>query len=79
MSTQLLFFGATANIAGHRTVEVPELVGLSAEHALDTIVKKFPPLSSHKLHFSINHEFASAHDVIRDGDELAVFTPVSGG
>ena len=79
MPTKLLFFGATADIVGHRNLEMSELVGLSAARALNTIVDKFPLLSSHKLHIAVNQEFASAQEVIRDGDELAVFTAVSGG
>ncbi len=79
MPTKVLFFGATADAVGHRMLDAPELNGICAERSLKIIVERFPRLSSHKLHFSINQAFAAPNAIIQDGDELAVFTAVSGG
>lgn len=79
MMLKLFFFGATADATGHRVLEVPELIGLSADRSLEVILERFPRLSSHKLHFAINQEFAVPTSIIRDGDEIAIFTAVSGG
>lgn len=79
MAIQVLFFGATADAVGDRMIEMPELAGSSAEYAIKVITEKYPRLTSHKILLSINQEFASAQAVVTDGDELAIFTPVSGG
>ena len=83
MKVNLLFFGATADSVGKRDValEIPD--GADSKTVLDLIFEEFPALSAnHKresLHFSINQEYSKGNEIIRDGDELAVFTAVSGG
>ena len=50
-----------------------------AAAVFEKVLEKFPGLSSHRLLFSVNQEYVSSDTKIRDGDELAVFTAVSGG
>jgi molybdopterin converting factor small subunit len=83
MKVNVLFFGATADSVGKREfgIELPE--GTLASKALDRIFAELPALgANHKrdeLHFSVNQEYATADKLINEGDELAVFTAVSGG
>ncbi len=83
MKVRILFFGATADSVGEREIlaELPD--GADSKTALDHIFEAVPKLSaSHKresLHFSINQEYAKGDEIIHDGDELALFTAVSGG
>jgi molybdopterin converting factor small subunit len=79
MKLKILFFGATADAAGERavTIEVPDECDASA--AFRSIVERFPVLSRRKLLFSVNQEYANGSEKLSDGDELAVFTAVSGG
>ena len=79
MAVQVLFFGATAAIVGTRSIEIDIGSETTAAVVLKDILKRFPAMSSHKLNISINQQYASGNEIIRDGDELAIFTSVSGG
>lgn len=79
MANKLLLFGATADIVGQRVIEFDGLSGTAAGDVLAKITSKYPALANHKLHISINQEFAAAGQTIVDGDEIAIFTAVSGG
>lgn len=79
MNIQVLFFGATADIAGTRQKEIAVSPGTTSKTIFDQILAEHPRLAAHKLHFSLDHEFAIGDEILKDGDELAVFTAVSGG
>src|SRR6185312_15959842 len=53
----------------------------TAEGAFAQLMKKFPDLArfGRSLLFAVNQEYARADREVHDGDELAVFPPVSGG
>ena len=78
-SVKVLFFGATADAAGTRE-EAIELRGSRfVSDALETLVSRHPRLSGHKLLIAVNEEYVAPETALSDGDELAVFTAVSGG
>ena len=79
MNVKVLFFGATADAAGEREVEISFDNPVNAETAFSDILEKFPRLSARKLLFARNQEYITGDEMIEDGDELAVFTAVSGG
>jgi len=79
MRVRTLFFGATADEVGKRELELCLDESTTASQALSKIVEQFPRLSTHKLRISINLSYALGEEVLRDGDELAIFTAVSGG
>lgn len=79
MTVHILFFGATADAVGKRELLVSPASGDTAADVFKTVIATYPQLQRHKLLFSINQEFASGSENVRDGDELAVFTAVSGG
>ena len=79
MSARVLFFGATADLVGARTLDILVANNLKPAQILEEMVNRFPALAAQKLHLSINQEYATGDEDIHDGDELAVFTPVSGG
>ena len=79
MQVRVLFFGATADEAGMRSVELPIEDSTSAGSAFDEILRTFPKLNSHKLLFAVNQEYVAKDHILLDGDELAIFTAVSGG
>lgn len=79
MKVQVLFFGATADAVGKREIEIELTEKARAEEAFRRIVADYPQLERHRLLFAVNQEYASGGELINDGDELAVFTHVSGG
>lgn len=79
MKVKVLFFGATADAVGERELEIDFAEEANAEEAFAEITKKFPALNQHSLLFAVNQEYADGKEKINGGDELAVFTAVSGG
>ena len=79
MTVRILFFGATADIAGTRNIEIDIAPETTADSVLKDISERFPAMSSHTLKISINQQYATRDEIIRDCDELAIFTAVSGG
>jgi molybdopterin converting factor small subunit len=81
MKVNVLFFGATAEAAGQKKIEFETADGRIAGEVFQEILDAFPALKEQgrTLLFSVNQEYASGSETVREGDELAVFTPVSGG
>jgi len=79
MKVSVLFFGATADAVGEREVEIDLENETKAENAFQQILARFPQLQKHSLLFAVNQEYSNGGEIIRNGDELAVFTHVSGG
>jgi molybdopterin converting factor small subunit len=77
MSVKVLFFGATADATG--TKEQMMDPGESVEACIEGLIRSYPSLSRHKLLVAVNEEYAEPQSVLKDGDEVAVFTAVSGG
>lgn len=79
MKVRVLFFGATAEAAGARSMEVDALPNSTSRAVFDRLLAEIPGLSAHKLLFSVNQEYSDGGDRLQAGDELAIFTAVSGG
>jgi molybdopterin converting factor small subunit len=76
---KILFFGATRDATGESEIEFPFDQNAEIRDVLAELTVRFPALSRHKLLFAINQEHATGNETIRDRDELAIFTAVSGG
>ncbi len=76
---KILFFGATAEIVSTREITLEILGRTTSKSIFEQLVTKYPDLAKHRLHFSVNRQYASGNEIIRDGDEIAIFTAVSGG
>jgi len=79
MMIKVLFFGATADAVGGRSIQFDIQNGMTAEQAFAEVVSAYPRLRSHKLLFALNEEYVDGTRPVNPGDELAVFTAVSGG
>jgi molybdopterin converting factor subunit 1 len=81
MRVTVLYFAAARERAGtsSETLEVRD--GATAKEALDAACERHPALQAvaGKLRLAIDQEFAAADRVLRDGSELALIPPVSGG
>lgn len=51
----------------------------NVDDAVATLLDRHPRLSGHKLLIAVNEEYVAPDTALNDGDELAVFTAVSGG
>ena len=79
MKIQVLFFGATADAAGTREIEIDLDKEAKAGDAFARIVEKYPQLANHSLLYAVNQEYAKGSETLNENDELAIFTAVSGG
>ena len=79
MTIHVLFFGATANIIGERRIDVSLSEGSTSIEVSGQVKNEYPKLNGHKLLYSLNQQYATGDEILRDGDELAIFTAVSGG
>ena len=80
---RVLFFGAARDaVAGRGEVDLDIHAPASAASAFEEIVASYPELRrfGRSLLFAVNQEYARDWErEVREGDELAIFPPVSGG
>jgi molybdopterin converting factor subunit 1 len=79
MKVRVLFFGATADLAGTRAVEAEVASDASPAEVLADLAIGNPALKTDRLLFAVNESYVDKDARLKDGDELAIFTPVSGG
>lgn len=79
MKVKVLFFGATADAAGRHCQEMEVSINARSREAFDLAILEHPALTAHKLLFSVNQEYANGSESLKENDELAIFTAVSGG
>ena len=79
INVSVLFFGTTADEVGEREIDLGLKENSKAADAFAQIIAGFPQLKKHALLFAVNQEYSDGSETIKNGDELAVFTAVSGG
>src|SRR5918993_4512687 len=81
IKVRVLFFGAARDAVGQEQIEVELESPINAEGARATLLSEYPSLQrfGNSLLFAVNQQYAENDRDIREGDELAVFPPVSGG
>ena len=78
---KVLLFGAAADRAGTRQIEVSVNKGTTLEELWSVLADRHPDLVPMRetLAFAVNDEYARMEDAVSPGDEVAVLPPVSGG
>jgi molybdopterin synthase catalytic subunit len=81
MRIHVKFFAILRDKTGtaEAAVEVPD--GTSAGGAVEAVTQRYPAAREvlARVAVAVNREYASRETVLRDGDELALIPPVSGG
>lgn len=81
MTVIVRFFATIKDRAGTDTATINISDRANVADLMNELTKKFPGLAPAmgSALIAVNHEYAFPDDVISDGDEIAVFPPVSGG
>jgi molybdopterin synthase catalytic subunit len=84
IAVRVLFFGAARDAVGRSEVDLVLKDASTAASAFAEVLDKYPDLRrfGRSLLFAVNQEYVQgdmADRAVREGDELAVFPPVSGG
>lgn len=81
ISVKVLFFGAARDAVGMDEADLVLQGTPTAATAFAALLKKFPGLArfGRSLLLAVNQEYAHDERLVNNGDELALFPPVSGG
>lgn len=81
IKVRVLFFGAARDAVGHEQIEIELESPINAGGARAQLLSRHPSLQrfGKSLLFAVNQQYAESDREISEGDELAVFPPVSGG
>ncbi len=81
MRIKVLFFGAARDAVGQSERELVLAGVTTSSQVVAKLIEQFPALGrfGNSLLFAVNQEYAREDREVKDGDELAVFPPVSGG
>ena len=81
MRVRVRLFATYREIVGTPELAWPTDPGTTLAEFLDTFLRQHPRLASHRdtMMLAVNQVFAAPSTVLRDGDEVALLPPVSGG
>ncbi len=81
MSIRVLFFASLADITGVRETSLNPKDFSDVNSVFNRFAREFPSLECCRASalFALNSEFARPDSPVKDGDEVAIFPPVSGG
>ncbi|MEP6948862.1 MAG: molybdopterin converting factor subunit 1 [Ginsengibacter sp.] len=77
---KVLAFGIVKDIFGNSMVHVDLTDGATIDKLKMLLEEKYPRLNQLGSYMvAVNNEYASAGDLVNEGDEIAIIPPVSGG
>lgn len=81
MRVRVRLFATYREIVGARELAWTPDEGETVAGLLDSLFVKYPRLAEHRetMMLAVNQAFAEPARVLRDGDEVALLPPVSGG
>ncbi len=80
MQISILLFGIARDIVGKSELKLEVDEGCDVAQLKATIIEQFPRFELLKhLAVAVNNEYAKSDCLLRQGDEIALIPPVSGG
>jgi len=81
VQVRLLFFASLKDIVGSRQLDLDVPSGATVNDLLERLEKRYPKLGPYRsiVLTSLNEDYVDKEAVVSDGDEVAIFPPVSGG
>ena len=79
INIKLLFFGFCRDLAGIGQIEMVVDNSSSVFDVLSKLRKLYPGFVRLNLQHAVNEEYVDDSMTLKDGDQLAIFTAVSGG
>ena len=78
---KVLFFASLKDIVGSRQVAFDVPSGATVNDLLERLEARYPGLRPYRsiVLTSLNEDYVDRSTVVSDGDEVAIFPPVSGG
>ncbi|MDT7829961.1 MoaD/ThiS family protein [Pricia sp. S334] len=79
---ELLMFGVAKDIVGQSSFRFDEgdIIPKSVSELKDKLKATFPEFKKlSSLAVAVNNEYAEENEVLKEGDEIAIIPPVSGG
>lgn len=74
-------FASLREAVGQKELARQVQEGSTISDLLGALMREYPRLAqaARRTHTAVNHQYVSVETVLRDGDEVALFPPVSGG
>jgi molybdopterin synthase catalytic subunit len=81
LSVRVLFFGAARDAVGQDELDITCHVRCTTGELFQKLLSEYPALTrfGKSLLLAVNQQYADQQRELREGDELAIFPPVSGG
>lgn len=81
LSVRVLFFGAARDAVGHDQLDITCHAGCTTGEAFQKVLSEHAALNrfGKSLLLAVNQQYADPKRELHEGDELAIFPPVSGG
>ena len=78
---KVLFFASIKDIVGSRELAMDVPAGSTVSNVLERLETSYPGIRAYRpiVLVSVNEEYAQMETPVGDGDEVAIFPPVSGG
>lgn len=78
---RILLFASLRDVVGAGRIEVATGEDMPASRLIDLLEQEHPGLKRYRsvIKIAVNQEYGGPETVVRPGDEVALFPPVSGG
>ena len=80
MTVRILLFASLRERTGHRILDREVAAGTTARQLLGELERDIPGMTgAGRIHLAVNESYCEPDHELRDGDEIALIPPVSGG